>query len=62
MGDLVCTRCGREATYADAAIADAHKTCGSDAKPSTVPGGCGSVKLDYGGDEHEWEERDDGRL
>jgi hypothetical protein len=52
MTDLRCTKCGIERTFADANIADLHRTCGSSLEPGNV--------TDYGtaigGEEHDWEE------
>lgn len=46
---LYCTRCGSEATHADAFIADIHDSC-----EVTVESGSGMTKIPS---EHDWEER-----
>lgn len=49
MSDLKCTKCGEEASYADANIADLRKTCGSDRNKPNERGS-------YLGEEHDWTE------
>jgi hypothetical protein len=50
VSDLVCERCGMEASYADADIADTHKTC---RKFDVLPDGQ-KVSLNAA---HDWREK-----
>lgn len=54
MSDLKCTKCGMEASFADATIADRVKSCGSDDTLSEITAGDGSVKYVYEGQKHDW--------
>jgi len=53
MTDLKCTRCGVEKSYADANIADIHKTCEKEVDVSS-PAGFGDTTTVSA--EHNWEE------
>lgn len=55
MSDLKCTECGREASYADASIADSYRTCGGNDRAVEVEDDRGYVRFDYGpGGRHDW--------
>lgn len=53
MSDLVCTKCGETASYADANIADIQQTCGGTYAPKSGAG------THVGGDEHDWVPNDE---
>lgn len=53
MTDLKCTKCGAEATYADAQIADQHQTCGAE----LTPGNTSESGRAIGGERHNWKEK-----
>jgi len=50
MSDLKCTKCGTEATFADANIADLRRTCGAEFTPENSTNG------HAGGEKHSWRE------
>lgn len=58
MSDLECTKCGMEASFADANIADARRTCGYDGAPDTVEADDGSTKYAWSGEKHDWREHE----
>jgi len=51
MSDLRCTKCGIERSFADANIADLHRTCGA----SLGPGNTTDHGTAIGGEKHDWE-------
>lgn len=57
MSDLKCTKCGMEASFADADIADMRKTCGegNDGVPDEIEDEHGYVRYSWSGEEHNWE-------
>lgn len=54
MGELTCTKCGMEASYADANNADIRRTCGVEATPENANEHGG-----YGGEKHRWVDTED---
>lgn len=52
MSDLVCAECGMEASYADANIADIHKTC-EDTRTAHTPEGKRTATVPA---KHDWVE------
>lgn len=54
MTDLVCRKCGQEASYADAHIGDLRRTCGVEATPDNA-----TKTGHYGGEKHDWTEKGD---
>lgn len=59
MADLKCTKCGVEASFADASIKDSKKTCGSDGRAREVEVedvyGETQHRNTYPGETHDWE-------
>jgi len=49
MSDLRCRKCGMEASFADANIADIERSCGVEAEPSNA-----NRAGRYGGERHDW--------
>ena len=53
MGDLKCRKCGTEASYADANIADLRQTCGAELRPDNTSDRGTAI----GGERHDWVEK-----